>query len=119
MRDKRERAFHVIVVSLDGTAFFVAERTVIFRVALGAARINVGSLQRGHHRVLAVTEVICFHEHGRTKRRTRTVLGIAIVVVVIDVSAVITHTRMAAIGMVVPIVVIRNVKTVGRAFREA
>ena len=106
----------MVIVGLDGPAVFVAEGAVVFRVTLGSARINVGALHRCQHRVLAVAEIVRFHEHGRTERRACAVLGVAIVVVVVDVGAVVTHARMAAVGMVVPVVVIRDVKPVGRAF---
>ena len=116
IRNKCHRAFHVVIESLDGSARLAAEGSQVFRVTLGATRINVASLHRSEHRVLAIAEIVSFGKNRRAQRRTDTVLGVSIVVVVIHVGAVVTDSWMAAIGMVVPVVVISDIIAFGRTF---
>ena len=86
--------FHVVIVGLDDTAVFAGE---------GAAVI---ALHGDQHRVFAVSEVVVFNECVCTHRNAYTVLGVAVIVVVINVNGHCTDSRMTGVGVVEPVVVI-------------
>ena len=108
VRNEGISARHVVVVSFDRSAVFFAECGVVI-ACRGRTRVKVATLHRGEHRVFAVTEVVAFHEDRRAFGAACAILCIAIVVVVVNVGVVVAHTRVTAIGMIVPVVVIGDV----------
>ena len=93
-------AFDIVAVSLDDTAGFAGEC---------ALTQCIRTLSGTHHRVLTVAEVVVLCKGRGTLGDTNAVLGVAVIVVIIAVYGAGADSRVAGIGMIVPVVVIGDV----------
>ena len=75
-------------------------------------RNDVGSLHRNHDRFVGVAEVIVFDEYARTHCCSYAIFGTTVHIVVVDVAGIRTYTRVAAVAMVVPVMVVGDVHLV-------
>nr|GFC41121.1 hypothetical protein [Tanacetum cinerariifolium] len=94
IRHKALLPHHVVVECLDGAAVFIGENR-LGSVVIGLRNrvVHIRALHGGEHRILAIAEIIAFHEHGGAQRRAGPVLSIAVVVVVVDVRRIKTNPR--------------------------
>ena len=108
-------AYDSVVEGLDDAAILSGESAVSF----GRTILGVSALHRDKHRLGAGTEVVVLDKSTRACRHAYTVLGVTVEIVVIHVHAHRTDTGMPRVGVVKPVVMIRDVVRTALALHAA